>query len=657
MRLEAWLFRGRALNQGGALNLNRPALALALLSLVVLASILAPHESQAYWSGEEAWSPSFLLLSNWVNDSVLVYTGVPIANATFNGLRNLPLSITNVYLGPYGLLPLNLTFDGPYSDEAYLTLNNTVLSEGPFGYIEVMTPPQTPYILVMADLSSPYNMTVTFTGAASVINGHVAELKIYGPNYTLTVFACSNTSLTQIAKGVVAEGVKGPFYVVLSLGSPCPADVGQLVTLNDERVDQWLSRSRAPVGVPSNIAEDYFLSLLVLKDDQNPYLGTFAASPSPLYLYTWVRDSSFAAMALQAAGHYGSALKYWAWMAHASRYGEAWYTRYNFYTGAPDESYAVPEYDSLGLFEIGVYYYYVFTKNVTFLDYVAPALNETVAFQVSSVLSSSVHLIPEDLSIWEYRTAYHFWTEAVNLIGMYYAEQALSTAGYNITELKEAFYELNQSIQRYFWNGSAFYTAMVPSLLFTSSGKVVVPQAEAPYVSSSSVLPLALGHGLWPVKEASSDVQVVLRGLWSPKVGGLIRFYGDTYHYDNSLYDSSGPNPPWTLTTLFLAYYYAVNGNKTAAEQLLSWALSHSQHGLLPEAVDPNYGNPLPTTSPLTWSCAMYVLTVLALSRTGSGNGYLAVGVGVIVAVLVITYVLQRAGARRVRQLERLGPS
>ncbi len=626
---------------------------LGLTLITVLVVILAMTPSpRAYWSGEDAWSPSFLLLSNWVNDSALVYTGVPITNATFNGLRNLPLSVSNIYLGPYGILPLNLTFDGPYSEDAYLTLNNTIVAEGAYGYVEVIMPPQTPYLLVIARLSSPFNLTLGLTGRAWLIDNHTAELEVVGSNYTLTAFLCSNASLLPLERGVLVKGVPGPFYVSLSLGSTCPPDVYQLVELNYERVSRWLSESREPVGVSSGLAEEYFLSLLVLKDDQNPYLGTFAASPSPLYLYTWARDSSFAAMALQAAGHYRSALKFWTWMAQATRYGEAWYTRYNFYTGAPDESYAIPEYDSLGLFEIGVYEYYEYTKNVTFLDYMARALNETATFQASSIMSSSVHLIPQDLSVWEYRTAYHFWTEALNLVGMYYAEMALSVAGYNVTALEEASSELNQSIQRYFWNGSAFYTATVPSVLFTPSGRLVVPQPEAPYVSSSSILPLALGEGLWPINEASNDVGVVLRGLWSPMVGGLVRFYGDAYHYDNYLYDSSGPNPPWVLTTLFLAYYYAVNGNSTGAERLLSWTLVHSQHGLLPEAVDPNYGNPLPTTSPLTWSSAMYVLTVLALSRPRSAGTYTVAAVSVIVALLAVTYIMQRLGARRVRRLE-----
>lgn len=65
------------------------------------------------------------------------------------------------------------------------------------------------------------------------------------------------------------------------------------------------------------------------------------------------------------------------------------------------------------------------------------------------------------------------------------------------------------------------------------------------------------------------------------------------------------------ITTLFLAMYYDDVGNYTGVYNILAWCIEHSQHGLLPEAIDPRLGYPLPTTSPLTWSAAMYVLTAL----------------------------------------------
>ncbi len=335
----------------------------ALAAVLVIVLLLAPllKIGNAFWAGMNSYYPSFLLLSNWVNDSILVITGVPIRNSTLNELRNSPFSLTNIYLGPYGILPLNLTLEGPFSSSARLNLNNTVTAEGGYGLLEVVIPPYTPYILLLASLTSPYNFTVDTSAAFSVGKGMAVI------NASLQVLLCSNDTLTGSGNRIVIEAGRGVSYVLISLGGRCPSNIGELLELNDQRVDEWLSRSMRPPSIPPELAKEYFLSLLVVKDDQNPYLGTFAASPSPLYLYNWVRDSSFAAMALQASGHYSSALKYWLWMAKAERRDGAWFTRYNFYTGAPDESYAFPEYDSLGLFEVGVYNYYYYTHNVSFL--------------------------------------------------------------------------------------------------------------------------------------------------------------------------------------------------------------------------------------------------------------------------------------------------
>jgi hypothetical protein len=627
-----------------ALRQTAVALIVLLIMTTLLVSLQVPTAT-SFWSGEASWSPSFLLLSNWVNSSVLVQTGVPIANATLNGLTNRPFRLTNLYVGPYGIIPFTLELQGPYSSKAYLNLNNTVTVEGPYGSLEVVFPPQTPYLVVIANLNETVNFTVPSAYGVSLVGRGQARL-----NTTPPLFVCTNATMLKEAQTVMVEAPKGPSYITIAINSSCVADVQTLLKLNDYRVNEWLARSRAPPSLPSDLAREYFLSLLLIKDDQNPYLGTFAASPSPVYLYSWVRDSSFAAMALQSAGHYDSALKYWLWMASAETPQGTWYTRYNFYTGSPDESFSLPEYDSLGLFEIGVYDYYMKTRNLTFLDSIAAALNRTVSFQVSSILGSDLHVMPEDLSVWEDRVAYHFWTEAVNLIGLQRAEVLLSVLGYNVSAVSKAIALLNESINEYFWNGSIFYSAMVPYVTFTAGGKSFTLGPESPYLSSSSVLPLAIGS--WPTERGSSDVNYVIKDLWNQKTGGLARFNGDDYHYNDYLYDSSAPTPPWVLTTLFLAYYYAVNNNASAALSLLSWSVNHSQNGLLPEAVDPTYGNPLPTTSPLTWSSAMYVLTVLSLRRPSSSTLSYAVIGGVIAALTLLTYAIQRSSARRLRGLK-----
>lgn len=630
------------------------SLALAIGALISPDTAIAANGYSVQNNGGNqinALYPSYLLLSNWANESVLIRTGIPILNAFLDGLTNGPPSILNIYVGPYGLLPLTVNFSLTSVSSAVLNVNNTITITGNQGTLQIFIPPYSSFLVILSHARSPYSAGLYLSGGrAYQVSAKVVSLKFNN----LTALLCTNASIAVPSSSDVLVNLSDTNYLILSFNSSCSESYEKLANINDERVSEWLLESKKPPISNSQLVSEYFMSLLVLKDDQNPYLGDFAASPSPIYLYSWVRDSSFAAMALQAAGHYKSALKYWLWMASATRYKPGvWYTRYDFYTGQPDTSFGLVELDSLGLFEIGIYQYFELTHNTTFLNLVMPALNSTVSFQVSSVLGSKVHLIPEDLSVWEDRLGYHFWTQAINYIGMLDALQLLEYEGTNSSALLNATKLLNEGIIKYFWNGTTFYSDLTPEVLFTSNGTRTVMMPQAPMVSSSSLLPLALDYTAWHQNYIRSDVSVIIRDLWNNKVGGLARFYGDDYHYDEYLYDSSGPMPPWIITTLFLVLYYNDIGNYSGSLSLLSWAYTHSQHGLLPEAIDPNTGLPLPTTSPLTWSSAMYVIDLLgAKPNRGLSAAYYIAGGVALAAVIAVAYLLQRASASRIRQYE-----
>jgi len=152
---------------------------------------------------------------------------------------------------------------------------------------------------------------------------------------------------------------------------------------------------------------------------------------------------------LDFAGHYYSALKFWLWMSEAEQLQPGvWYTRYDFYSDKPDITFGIPELDSIWLFEIGVYEYYNLTGNVTFLKEVLPA-KRSVKFQISQV--NKTGLIPQDLSVWEDRDAYHFWTEALNDLGLLVASKIYKALCFsNYTAVIKAEEKLNQSILKNF---------------------------------------------------------------------------------------------------------------------------------------------------------------------------------------------------------------
>lgn len=561
-------------------------------------------------------SASYLLLSNWANVSMLVSTGFPIFGLKPSGLVEMPTSIRWLLIRGIGMVNFSTYINGLGAiKESYLTLNNTIVIVGSSGIIELVMPPYSHVVLIIQNTTKPINYVFTIIGNYALnVSGNMAHF--YGkPNITIYSPYVEFKGV-GIGRSIQVYGsLSGLGFIELSVnGGIMP--LGNALRLNYLEVTQWLNKSTRPLSLSDCLLYEYYISLLLIKDDQSVAIGGFAASPEPIYLYAWVRDSSFAAMALQESGHLKSAEEYWLWMASVQNSSGTWFTRYSFFNGIPDMTYGIPEYDSLGLFQMGVWQYYELTHNVDFIKLILPALNKSLEWEYSMITSGQFHLIPEDLSIWEDVYGYNFWTQAIDLLGLLDSYKLLEALGYNATWILKAAAMLNNSIQRYFNYSNCYISVVEPSTAYYMGKTVITLAPGTRTYDSSTILPIALGLLRPGSATAIGDVDCVLGNLWDSKVGGLARFQYDTYHYVSYLYDSSGEDPPWIITTLFLALYYEDLGNYSATLTLLKWAYGHGEYGLLPEAIDPNYGNPLPTTSPLTWSAAMYVIVALHLGNS-----------------------------------------
>ncbi|WP_432518257.1 glycoside hydrolase family 15 protein [Saccharolobus islandicus] len=587
-------------------------------------------------------SPSYLLLNNWVNQSIWVVTGIPIPNPQLNGFPLYNTSIRNLYVGKYGIVNLTVNFD-VLTTSAYLNLNNTINLISTNGNISILTPPNTPYILILFNTNSSTSIYVKTNTTILHVNSSLVRI------YTIPVIYIS-TNASYIIQNNTEKIIvyKGKWFVELSVGAQPNFNISGLAKLNDMKIGKWLNSSKLPTGLPTNLLKEYYLSLLLIKDDQNPYLGTFAASPSPIYLYSWVRDSAFSAMALQLAGHYNSALKFWLWLSNAGQLKPGvWYTRYNFYDGQLDTTFGIPELDGIGLYEMGVYQYYNLTGNVTFLKQILTTIYKSVKYQIEMINESKYHLLPQDLSVWEDREAYHFWTEAINDLGLKSVAEIYRALNFsNYTTILYYEKELNQSIIGNFWNDNYFASALGVSVVFEGGKSETILSPEPPSVDSATLLPINLGY-LPPTSNYSvSNFEIVNKTLLT--TGGLARFPNDMYHYSQSLYDATSPGPPWIITTLFEALYLEELGKYNEALNLMNWAYDHSQHGLLPEAIDPKYAYPLPTTSPLTWSSAMFDIVALNYkpvnnSQSTTLTGYYVLGIMIAtVAIISVITILRR---------------
>jgi glucoamylase len=569
------------------------------------------HNSPQTLEGSENLSeisfPSYLFLNNWINSSAWIYTGVPDHYLYLSG----PLTVSDISLNE-SVAPVSITINnGNESSRAYLNENNTIQAFQSNAEETLVYPPGSDQFNISQTSNGPFTDTINISENASysLLPGVV---KIY-TNPEFEFFNNATKIESTKNSGQVSINLtfsSGYSYIDVGINNATALNLTDQLSLNNREVSHWLESS-SPVKFNGSILHEYYMSLLLVKDDQNPYTGEFVASPSPLYLYSWVRDGSFAAISMESSGHVNTALKYWRWMAKEEgndSVAGTWSTRFNFWNGDPDANWVNPEYDSVGIFQIGIYNLYKVTKNASIIEPFLPTINASLTWEENSI--SSKGLLPEDYSIWEDVDGYNFWTQAVDAVGMNYTGRMYADLNLSHASINENASKLDSSIMKYFLQkDNSMFAEYLEPLLGNSNS----PYSPVDIYDSSTILPVTLGLINPNSSMAHKIVGNIVKNL--TKEGGVARFYGDTYHYSGFPSDSSGPMPPWIITTMFEAYYDEIVGNNAVALSLLNWATNHTQAGLLPEALNPENGTPLPTTSPLTWSSAMFILVALNYNK------------------------------------------
>ena len=116
-----------------------------------------------------------------------------------------------------------------------------------------------------------------------------------------------------------------------------------------------------------------------------------------------------------------------------------------------------------------------------------------------------------------------------------------------------------------------------------------------------------------------STMRQIEERLWcKTDVGGVARYEND-YYYQCSSDIAKVPGNPWLICTLWLAAWYLAiaktEDDMKRPRELLEWAGKHClESGCMAEQIHPFTGAPL-SVSPLTWSHATYIDTVLDYGR------------------------------------------
>jgi GH15 family glucan-1,4-alpha-glucosidase len=377
----------------------------------------------------------------------------------------------------------------------------------------------------------------------------------------------------------------------------------------------WLASGSTLSTSDTGVNTAFERNLVVIKDSQNPTIGGFpAATNEGSYGYkVWMRDSSFDAMALDAAGHYTEAAAYWNWMASLQLSGGTWHTTYDLWSGSY-VSFVEPEYDSLGEFLVGVYKHWKLTGSSSFLSGVWPEVQAAANYINNNIGTNG--LGPADASIWEEGTEYNTFTQALYVAGLRAgAAMALAESSSSSADTwNGGASTILSAIQRgYSWSPAGLWNDATGyyDRAVTTGG-----YARTTIDSSSQAL-IVFGDVNAASARAASHIQTIESAL-THDTSGLARYSGDTY-YDTSPYDPAGneagaAEPVWPNMTMFDALYEVYTGRSTDAFTRLQWYASRSGVGYMPpgEAVSWVTQQPIVSTMSEPLTAASFVMAGLA---------------------------------------------
>lgn len=439
------------------------------------------------------------------------------------------------------------------------------------------------------------------------------------------------------------EAVRLPIY--LSAGTSIEESQSRMLTAKSKPVSEWLEitttywrnyltqTNRLPF-TDAEMEAIYNRSLLVFKLMADKATGTVIAAPEfdeaftrcGGYAYAWGRDAAYITTAFDKAGLTDLSRSFYRFAIRAQDGDGAWQQRH-YHDGSLAPSWGL-QIDEGASILWGMYQHYVMTQDRSFLNEVWVSVVKGASFLLR-YLDQETGLPLPSRDLWEEREAEHTYSAAAVYGGLKGAASIASELGHEeyATVWNEAAEALKGSILTHtvdetsqtFYRGVKLAVDKSTYLRAEEAGEKVSSTVDDKgyvtyYVWKDDVydislvglsVPFSMLDASDPRMNATADA--IERTCTSPVVGGIRRYEDDIYVGGN----------PWILTTLWMAQFRIQQGKWEEAKQHLNWAVAHatSLH-LLPEQIDKKTGETA-WVVPLTWSHAMYVLTVHMLHEAG----------------------------------------
>ncbi len=252
------------------------------------------------------------------------------------------------------------------------------------------------------------------------------------------------------------------------------------------------------------------------------------------------------------------------------------------------------------------------------VEFIKPLYNSLVVIPANWMLSyrDPSGLPKPSWDLWEERRGVHTFTVSA-VVGALQAA-ALFAADFgdidHAAKFEEGAQSILQALRQRLWNPEAgrFARMAVPR---KDGGYELDMTADAANFALFAFDALGFDD---PMLHSELDATFESLRVKTP-IGGIARYTNDYYHQVERQDIERVPGNPWIICTLWKALYLIGRARSekdlTPAMDILKWTVERAlPSGVLAEQLDPHSGDPL-SVSPLTWSHASFITTVVAYLR------------------------------------------
>lgn len=467
---------------------------------------------------------------------------------------------------------------------------------------------------------------------------------------SLDQVAGKNVALSAWKQVVLAPGATAQyafFYAVASSMGDAVAIAQQALaagnsdawfTATRQAYQTWLEQGHQVSTADPGLGKAFSIALVTDKQSQQPAFGSFVASTNPAYGYkVWPRDSSVTALSLAAAGHLDEAVKFYRWMASVQDDGSVpdhpqgtWYSNYSFWIRNHPKVFVEPEWDSLGLFMLGVYHTWrlLYAQDpaaaqaflTTPLDQGPPTVYEALRRAAEFVRNNLTQygFGPGDHSIWEEDLEWATFTQVTYASGlnaahllaqqMGQADNANNWLNAGLQVLQAILWPASDNVCPGLWNDTEQRWDRGTYFNCTRDSRL---DASTDLTWTFALVSATDGR-------AAAQRDAVLSRLTNGKTTGIARYEGDTFYYSNPVspggtYEATAAMPAWPQMDMYMAMLEHWMSLDYIAFSRLAWYAGVTNVGYMPpgEAVDWPTQRPLPSTSSEPVTGGWYVLALL----------------------------------------------